>query len=168
MLFFYFKGGDELAERIKKINDRHRRFCQEYLKDFNATRAYKETYKTKNDKTAASNGAKLLRNAKVRAYLADMMQETKAKDILDINEVLTNLSELALGKSRDKVFKRVDYKGKKPKVVYDTVTTQTPEDQDQLKALELLGKYYKIFTDKKEVSSELNINVGMGDYDDKD
>lgn len=154
-----------MAERIKKLNERHKKFAQEYLKDFNATRAYKAVYSTKNDKTAATNGGKLLRNAEVQEYLSEVIHQTKAKDILDINGVLTNLSELALGKSRDKVFKRIDYKGKKPKVIYDTVTTQTPEDQDQLKALELLGKYYKIFTDKKEVSGELNIDVGIGEYD---
>ena len=93
------------------------------------------------------------------------MNETKAKDILDIDGVLDNLSRLAMGEPREKVFKRIDYKGKKPKVVYDNVTTVTPEDQDQLKALELLGKYYKIFTDKVETQTDITVNIDPGDYD---
>lgn len=93
------------------------------------------------------------------------MQQTKVNDILDINEVLDNLSHIAAGKPSQKIFKRVSYKEKKPKVEYDNVTTVTPEDQDQLKALELLGKYYKIFTDKVETQTDITVNIDPGDYD---
>lgn len=37
--------------------------------------------------------------------------------------------------------------------------------RDQLKALELLGKSYGMFVDKKEVSGNLDIEIGMGEYD---
>ena len=37
--------------------------------------------------------------------------------------------------------------------------------KDQLKALELLGKSYGMFVDKKEVNGNLDIDIGMGDYD---
>lgn len=37
--------------------------------------------------------------------------------------------------------------------------------KDQLKALELLGKSYGMFVDKKEISGNMNIDIGMGDYD---
>lgn len=136
-----------MTERIKKLNKRHQKFAQEYLKDFNATRAYKAIYKTRNDKTAASNGAKLLRNAKVQEYLSEVIHQTKLQDIMQIDEVLTKLSEIARGAPRDKVFKRTifDHDKNKDEVIIDSVTTSQPEDEDQLKALELMGRYYKIF-----------------------
>ena len=136
-----------MADRIKKLNDRHKKFAQEYLKDFNATRAYKAVYSTKNDKTAATNGGKLLRNAEVQQYLSSVIHQTKIQDIMQIDEVLTKISEIARGEPRDKVFKRTNYDHDKDKteIMFDTVTTSQPEDEDQLKALELMGRYYKIF-----------------------
>lgn len=136
-----------MAERIKKLNDRHKKFAQEYLKDFNATRAYKAVYSTKNDKTAATNGGKLLRTAEVQQYLSSVIHQTKIQDIMQIDEVLTKISEIARGEPRDKVFKRTNYDHDKDKteIMFDTVTTSQPEDEDQLKALELMGRYYKIF-----------------------
>ena len=136
-----------MAERIKKLNERHKKFAQEYLKDFNATRAYKAVYSTKNDKTAATNGGKLLRNAEVQRYLSEVIHQTKIQDIMQIDEVLAKISEIASGKPRDKVFKRTNYDHEKgnTEVMFDTVTTSQPKDEDQLKALELMGRYYKIF-----------------------
>ena len=150
---------------MKELTPKQKKFCQEYLKDFNATRAYKVAYSAKKDITARTNASKLLTNTNIQNYLSDVMNETKAKDILDIDGVLDNLSRLAIGEPREKVFKRIDYKGKKPKVVYDNVTTVTPQAQDQLKALELLGKYYKIFTDKVETQTDITVNIDPGDYD---
>lgn len=150
---------------MKELTPKQKKFCQEYLKDFNGTRAYKTVYKVKSDKVAGVNASKLLGNTRVSEYLSETMHQTKVNDILDINEVLDNLSHIAAGKPSQKVFKRVSYKGKKPKVEYDNVTTVTPEDQDQLKALELLGKYYKIFTDKVETQTDITVNIDPGDYD---
>lgn len=150
---------------MKELTPKQKKFCQEYLKDFNATRAYKTVYKVKNERSAQQSGSRLLSNVKVSKYLSEIMHQTKVSDILDINGVLDNLSQLAIGKPREKVFKRVSYKGKKPKIEYDNVTTVTPEDQDQLKALELLGKYYKIFTDKVETQTDITVNIDPGDYD---
>ena len=150
---------------MKELTPKQKKFCQEYLKDFNATRAYKTVYKVKNERSAQQSGSRLLSNVKVSKYLSEIMHQTKVSDILDINGVLDNLSQLAIGKPREKVFKRVSYKSKKPKIEYDNVTTVTPEDQDQLKALELLGKYYKIFTDKVETQTDITVNIDPGDYD---
>ena len=150
---------------MKELTPKQKKFCQEYLKDFNGTRAYKTVYKVKSDKVAGVNASKLLGNTRVSEYLSETMHQTKVNDILDINEVLDNLSHIAAGKPSQKIFKRVSYKGKKPKVEYDNVTTVTPEDQDQLKALELLGKYYKIFTDKVETQTDITVNIDPDDYD---
>ena len=150
---------------MKELTPKQKKFCQEYLKDFNASRAYKAVYKVKSDNQARANGSRLIANDNVSEYLSETMHQTKVNDILDINDVLDNLSHIAAGKPSQKIFKRVSYKGKKPKVEYDNVTTVTPEDQDQLKALELLGKYYKIFTDKVETQTDITVNIDPGDYD---
>ena len=37
--------------------------------------------------------------------------------------------------------------------------------KDRIKTAELLGKSYGMFVDKKEVSGNLDIEIGMGEYD---
>ena len=47
-----------------------KRFAEEYLIDLNGTRAYKAAYpNVKNDETAASAAARLLRDVKVQEYI---------------------------------------------------------------------------------------------------
>ena len=87
---------------MKELTPKQKKFCQEYLKDFNGTRAYKTVYKVKSDKVAGVNASKLLGNARVSEYLSETMHQTKVNDILDINGVLDNLSQLAIGKPREK------------------------------------------------------------------
>lgn len=135
-----------MTERIKKLNSKHKKFAQEFLKDFNATRAYKVVYKSKNQQTAASNASKLLRNAKVQNYLSVTLHQTKLADIMDIDAIIRRLSEIASGKPLKSVFKRTKKTGKM-EVEYDTVTIATPDVPEQLKAIEMLGRYYKIFLD---------------------
>ena len=38
-----------------ELNEKQKLFCLEYLKDFNASRAYKTVYKVENDDTAKTN-----------------------------------------------------------------------------------------------------------------
>ena len=37
--------------------------------------------------------------------------------------------------------------------------------KDRIKAAELIGKRHGAWTDKKEISGNMNIDIGMGDYD---
>lgn len=135
-------------ERVKKLNKRHKRFCDEYLKDFNATRAYKVIYPTAKDTTAATNGGKLLRNAQVSRYLASKLKRADIESVASLNDVLRAITDIALKKPRKVVFRQVDNtkdKNDSDYVLEDTTTTMQPSDKSQLKALELLARYYNIF-----------------------
>lgn len=136
-------------ERIKKLNKRHKRFCDEYLKDFNATRAYKSIYPTAKDETASVNGAKLLRNAKVASYLSEHLKKAEIESVASLNDLLRTITAIALKKPRKTIFKQIDNTKEdmngKPKVICDETTIAQPSDKAQLKALELLARYYNIF-----------------------
>lgn len=77
------------------LNPKHKLFCDEYLANgFNATVAYKTVYKTKNDKVAGVNAARLLGSASVqeqlkqeKAKLAEKSQITKEKLLEDLQMV---------------------------------------------------------------------------------
>lgn len=136
-------------ERIKKLNKRHKHFCDEYLKDFNATRAYKAIYPTAKDETAATNGGKLLRNAEVSSYLSDKLKKTEIKSIASLNDILREVTSVAMKKPRKTIFKQYDNtkkdKSGMPKIVRDETIMSQPSDKAQLKALELLARYYNVF-----------------------
>lgn len=56
------------------MTEKQKIFADEYLIDLNATRAYKVAYpRVKNDDIAAANASRLLRNAKVAAYISERM-----------------------------------------------------------------------------------------------
>ena len=134
-------------------------FCLEYLKDFNATRAYKEVYWAKQT-TAEVNGAKLLRNAKVSAYLRDKADEKLKKADVTAERVIQSLVEVA-----NRCMQKVPVMMKWGIQAIEIIKDENGNEQlaqvwkfDSAwanSALEKLGKYLKLFTDKVELSGEV-------------
>lgn len=78
------------------MTDKQKLFADEYLIDLNATRAYKAVYKNvKSDDVAAVNGNRLLRNAKVEAYINQRMEERSKRTEITQDFVLKELYEIA-------------------------------------------------------------------------
>ena len=65
------------------------------------------------------------------------------------DEVLEEIAKLAFREKRESIFKKID--NRTGEVIEDVTIERIPKDEDSLKALELLGKYLKLFTDKQEV-----------------
>ena len=78
------------------MTDAQKRFCDEYLIDLNATRAYKVAYlRCKKDETANVNGSKLLRNAKVQEYISERMKEREQRTEVTQDMVIKELAKIA-------------------------------------------------------------------------
>lgn len=81
---------------MELLTDKQKLFADEYLIDINATRAYKAVYKNvKNDETAAVNGNRLLRNAKVDEYIKKRMEERSKRTEITQDFVLQELYAIA-------------------------------------------------------------------------
>ena len=64
------------------MTDKQKAFIDEYLIDYNATRAYKEIYKgVKNDNVAAVNASNLLRNPNVKEYYDEKVKAENKKEL---------------------------------------------------------------------------------------
>ena len=64
------------CRKEKELTPKRKAFADEYLTDLNGTRAYKAVYKNvKNDATSSSSTSRLLKNVKVKAYIAERMKE---------------------------------------------------------------------------------------------
>ena len=164
------------------MTDKQKLFCDEYLIDLNATRAYKAVYKTcKKDETASVNGSKLLRNTKVQAYIAERMQAREKRTEITQDMVLKELAKIAFLDIR----KMYDDKGNL-KYIHDIdedtagaiASIESVEEfagygqdreqigynkkvkmSDKAKALELIGKHLGMFKE-----TNMNINMNYEEY----
>ena len=157
------------------MTDAQKRFCDEYLIDLNATRAYKVAYKScKKDETANVNGSRLLRNAKVQEYISrkqkqiekrtEVTQDRVIKELakiafLDIRKLYTDNGQLKNVADLDsdtagaisslETLEEYDGYGDDREKIGDT---QKVKLLDKTKALELLGRHLGIFNDKLDVN----------------
>lgn len=143
------------------MNKKQELFCLQYLKDFNATRAYKEVYWVK-QKTAEVQWCKMLSNPKVSEYLKSKAEEKLKKADVTAERVIQSLVEVA---NRCMQKAPVMTKWKDPKQVRERIEDENGDEVEANvwrfdsaganSALEKLGKYLKLFTDKVEVSGEV-------------
>lgn len=84
------------------MTDKQKAFCNEYLIDFNATRAYKVAYPNcKTDETASVNGSRLLGNAKVKEYIEQKTNEKQERTEIKQDRVLQELINIAFSNGTD-------------------------------------------------------------------
>ena len=114
------------------MTEKQKIFCEEYLIDLNATRAYKAAYpNVKNDNTAAAAAARLLRIVNIQEYIDTRLQEKTDALVAKQDEVLQYLTEV--------------------------IRNEEEDTKNRLKAAELLGKRYALFADK--VAAEVQVGV---------
>ena len=78
------------------MTDAQKRFCDEYLIDLNATRAYKVAYPDcKKDETANAASSRMLRNVKVQEYISEKQQEIEKRTEITQDKVIKELANIA-------------------------------------------------------------------------
>ena len=129
------------------MTEKQKIFADEYIICLNATKAYKKAYpNVKKDEVARANGSRLLTNANVKAYIDEKLAELQSKKVADQQEVLEYLTAVMRGKKTEPLLV-LDGEGKQK--VVDAI----PPIQARTKAAELLGKRYRLFTDKVELDA---------------
>lgn len=127
------------------MTEKQKIFADEYLIDLNATRAYKAAYKNiKSDEAAAVCASKLLRNANVKEYISEQLERVHSEKAADVKEIMEYLTAVMRGEHKEETLKWIG-EGTQ------TITEIDVSAKDRLKAAELLGKRYGMFTDKVEV-----------------
>lgn len=84
-----------------KLSPKHLMFCEEYLIDSNATRAYRKVYNTKNDAAAAVSANRLLRKPNVEAYINDKRKSIAEKLGITQERVLEAFAAIAFCDMRE-------------------------------------------------------------------
>nr|DAD68394.1 MAG TPA: terminase small subunit [Siphoviridae sp. ctTic26] len=136
------------------MNEKQKNFAQEYIKDKNATQAaIRAGY---SEKTAYSIGQRLLKNVEIKNYINDLLDEVRKENILSAIEIEEFLS-LAIKGSIDEEVIVVEGEG-------DGVSSARKIKKqiglrDRIKAAELLGKRYMLFTDKVNVTGTVPVMI---------
>ena len=139
------------------MTDKQRKFCDEYLIDCNATRAYRKAYSNvKKDSSAAVCAAKLLRIAKVQEYINKQLEKISSEKIADAKEVMEYLTTVLRGESQSEI---VVVEGVGDGCSDARRMKKAPDEKEKLKAAELLGKRYGLFTDKLEVDGNAKVVI---------
>ena len=168
------------------MTDKQKIFCDEYLIDFNATRAYKNAYPNcKKENSARKAGSRLLTNVDIQEYIEQKMKEREERTTITQDMVIKELSKVAFSDIRKlytdkgnlKFMKDLDddiagaisgietleeYEGygENREKIGDTKKVKL---LDKTKALELLGKHLGMFKEKINLGQdepfEINISI---------
>ena len=130
------------------MTEKQKIFCDEYIIDLNGTRAYKVAYpNVKKDASASSRASKLLKELEIKEYIDKQLAELRNQRIAKAEDVMIYLSDVMMGRSKSSVLSMC---GDGCQEVID----KPPDEKERLKAAELLGKRYGIFTEKLEVKDD--------------
>lgn len=132
----------------KKLSEKQKAFADYYIETGNASESYKRAYKCENDTTARTNANKNLQKPTIKAYLDERLKKIADERIAKPTEVLQYLTKVMRGEEKDQ---------------FDL---DAPLNE-RTKAAELLGKRYRLFTEKIEADvNQTVIFEGENDLED--
>lgn len=135
-----------------KLNGRQEKFCLEYAKEANATKAYKNAgYNCKNDASAAASAITLLKNPKIQARLHEITAEIRSEKIMEVAEMQEVLSEIARMQKLEDV---VVVEGVDKGVSEARIIQKKNSANDAIKAITQLAKM-------QGVAENINVNVSV-------
>lgn len=165
---------------MSKLTIKQEKFCLEYLKDGNASRAYREAYNvtTTSDNTINVQANKILNNPKVALRIGELSGKAQKKIEVTAEKIIAELAKIAFFDvqvlyNNDGTLKQItELDSEVTRAIHSTkvrLEKQGPDKEDwaeikeikthdKLKALELLGKTLAMFTDKNQ--TELSTSNG--------
>lgn len=136
------------------LSVKQKNFLDEYIKTGNGTQSaiavgYAES-------SAGKQANRILNKPESKQYLKDRMAELRDEKIMDEQEILYHLSSIGRGEPQKWSTESVSVKdGKEERKL--TEGSSTPQVDDRIKALELLGKRYVMWTDKQQIDVQASV-----------
>ncbi|RHW58463.1 terminase small subunit [Clostridium botulinum] len=142
-----------------KLTPKQKIFCDEYLVDLNATRAYKAAYKSvKKDETARANSSRLLTNANIKSYIDKRMKDREKRTEITQDFVLKEL--YAIAKSNGSNYAKVVEKSYM-KPIYDKEGNKIDEEEVFYKDVEIKETKDLTATEKKAIAAIKQTKFGI-------
>ena len=136
---------------MKKLTIKQKKFADEYIISGNATEAaIKAGYKNE------VSGRENLQKPTVKAYIDEQLTKLEDEAIAGAKEVMKYLTQAMRGETYDEVYYKSEFGGEKLGKV------RIPS-KDRIKAAELLGKRYQLFTDKVDMTLDVPTIISGAD-----
>ncbi len=105
---------------------------------------------------ASVEASKLLRNPKVKSYIEERMKEIESNKIADQKEVMEYLTSVMRGNEKQEQLITIGLgEGMTRAETFDVEVSA----KERIRAAELIGKRYGMWTDKQDVNIELPIFI---------
>jgi len=164
-----------MAYSAEQLTEKQKRFCEEYLIDFNGTQAAIRSGYSK--KTAKEISSENLTKPNIQGYIKELISKQQERTEITADKVLKELALIAffdvsslysedgtlksitelpeeVTKAIHSVKNRIEKQGQDKE---DWAEIKEIRSHDKLKALELIGKYFAMFTDKVRHDGEVTI-----------
>lgn len=139
---------------MAKLTAKQQRFCDEYLIDLNAAQAaIRAGY---SEKTAKQIGQENLTKPDLRAYIDQRMAEKEESLVAKQDEVMQYLTSVLRGES---ISAEIVVEGLGGGLSRARTMEKEPAEKDRLKAAELLGKAYGLFTDSVNLTGAAKVVI---------
>lgn len=142
---------------MSKLTLKQKRFADEYIISANATAAAIKAGYSK--KTARSIGQENLTKPDIKAYIDERIGKLESAKIATQEEVLQYLTSIMRGDQQEKTLISIGELGQE-------IVDIDVGAKDRIKAAELLGKRYRLFTDKIEMDISSDVTISVGEWDD--
>lgn len=133
---------------------KQRRFCEEYIKDINATAAARRAGYS--EKTAMQIAGQLMDRPHIRSYVDELVGNIQSANIAEAEEVMAFLTSVMRGEEVEQVPIGTGMGNQR-------LIDKAIAGKDRVKAAELLGRRYALFTDKMSVDGAIPVVIAGGD-----
>ena len=130
-----------------KLTEKQKRFADYYIETGNITEAARRA----GYKQPHVQGSQTLDKLSVKTYVQSRLEELADKRIMSAEEVLQTVTSFARNEEQEDV---VVFGESGPEIHRKSISAK-----DRLKALELLGKRYAMWTDNKTVTGNVGVTI---------
>ena len=136
------------------LTDKQKAFCDYYLESLNATEAATKAGYSK--KTARKIGSENLTKLDIKNYIDKRLKELEDARIAKVDEVMKFLTSSLRGEVEEEVVSTMStMEGEtKPVIIKKQISAR-----DRIKAAELIGRRYQLFTDKVNVDANIGVTI---------
>ena len=143
---------------MAKLTLKQQKFADEYIISGNATDAAIKAGYAK--RSAGQIGEQNLKKLEIKKYIEERLAELNSQKIADQEEILQYLTSVMRGEHREETLIGMGQG-------FQETTYMDVGAKDRIKAAELLGKRYSMWTDKQELTQR-TIEITVGDWDEED
>lgn len=143
---------------MAKLTLKQQKFADEYIISGNATDAAIKAGYAK--RSAGQIGEQNLKKLEIKKYIEERLAELNSQKIADQEEILQYLTSVMRGEHREETLIGMGQG-------FQETTYMDVGAKDRIKAAELLGKRYSMWTDKQELTQR-TIEITVGEWDEED